>query len=63
MAHLAGHPGPGCPPPAASPPVAILANVMPGDAGGTLAAVPRGAATSYRRAAALAAPAVSRRPP
>jgi hypothetical protein len=63
MAHPAGHPGPSRPPPAASPPAAIPANVMPGDAGGALAAAPRGAATSCRRAAALAAPAVSRRPP
>jgi hypothetical protein len=45
------------------PPDGIPTNVMPGDTGGALPAPPHGAATSYRRAAGLAAPAVSQLPP
>ncbi len=45
------------------PPGGIPASVMPGDADGALAAPRHGAATSYRPATRLAAPAVSRRPP
>jgi len=45
------------------PPAGIPADVMPGDTGGAPPAPPHGAATSYRRAAGPAAPAVSQLPP